>query len=109
MGKYQSYGPGENHPLPGRHGHTRRADRRDWHWSNTCNVLGCAEALGFLGVRPKDDEVIKRFARVIRDSVEELTQILHTATISKTIELKYYRGKTLNTVNVTPTESPKPS
>ncbi len=22
--------------------------------SNTCNVLGCAEALGFLGVRPED-------------------------------------------------------
>jgi len=36
-------------------------------------INASARRMVIYGIRPKDDEVIKRFSRVIRDSVEELT------------------------------------
>jgi serine protease Do len=41
-------------------------------------------------------------------TVEELTQIIHSSTIGKPVEIKYWRGKTQYTVDVNPTESPRP-
>jgi serine protease Do len=40
-------------------------------------------------------------------TVEELTAVLHAATIGQPLEIKYYRGSTESTLNVTPAETPR--
>jgi serine protease Do len=40
-------------------------------------------------------------------TVEELTTVLHAATIGLPLELKYWRGLTESTISVTPSESPR--
>jgi serine protease Do len=42
------------------------------------------------------------------DSVEELTKILHAATIGQPLEIKYWRDKAEHTTQVIPIESPRP-
>ena len=41
-------------------------------------------------------------------NIEELTQVLHAATIGEPLEIKYWRGDTQYTTTVTPIESPRP-
>ena len=41
-------------------------------------------------------------------NIEELTEVIHAATIGETIELKYWRGDTEYTTSITPIESPRP-
>jgi serine protease Do len=42
------------------------------------------------------------------DTVEELTKILHAATIGQSLEIKYWRDKAEHTTQVIPIESPRP-
>jgi serine protease Do len=41
-------------------------------------------------------------------TVEELTKIIHSATIGQPLSLKFYRGSSEHTVTVTPIQSPRP-
>jgi len=55
----------------------------------------------------KEGDVIVNMDGQDVNSVEDFTQILHSAAIGVPLVIKYWRGNTENTVSVTPVESPK--
>jgi serine protease Do len=63
---------------------------------------------------PADKAGLKKWDVIVSISgedvtnVQELTQMLHAATIGEPLEIKYWRGDTEYTTTVTPTESPRP-
>ena len=57
----------------------------------------------------KEGDVIVSFGGQDVTMVEELTKLLHSSKIGEPLAIKYWRGKTENTVTLIPVESPKPT